>query len=154
MGQRIESPAFLQSSRTTHMNAAILDSSAWIECLDDGPNTVHFRPILLKLSDLLVPTIILTEVRKVILKQRTRQQADVVTQAMCSGIIIPIGEEIAIAAADLFIKHKLPLADSLIYAVTLAHNATLWTQDDDFKDLPHVRYFPKIKERGRPSHKS
>jgi len=130
------------------MNAAILDSSAWIECLDDGPNTVHFRPILLKLSDLLVPTIILTEVRKVILKQRTRQQADVVTQAMCSGIIIPIGEEIAIAAADLFIKHKLPLADSLIYAVTLAHNATLWTQDDDFQTSRTSAISPKSRSAG------
>lgn len=34
----------------------------------------------------------------------------------------------------------------------LAHQATLWTQDDDFKDLPHVRYFPKIKVRGRLAH--
>ena len=47
--------------------------------------------------------------------------------------------------ADLFIKHKLPLADSLIYAITLAHKATLWTQDADFKDFPHVRYFLKIQ---------
>ena len=64
---------------------------------------------------------------------------------MRSGIVIGIDEEIAVAAADLFIKHKLPLADSLIYAITLAHKATLWTQDADFKGLPHVRYFPKIK---------
>nr|MCU0781675.1 type II toxin-antitoxin system VapC family toxin [Akkermansiaceae bacterium] len=124
------------------MNPAILDSSAWLECLDDGPNTVHFRPILFKLPDLLVPSIVITEVRKVILKQRSPQQADQVTQAMCSGIVIPIGEELAIAAADLFIQYQLPLADSLIYAVTLAHQATLWTQDEDFKGLPQVRYFP------------
>jgi len=64
---------------------------------------------------------------------------------MLSGILVPINEDIAVSAADLFIKHKLPLADSLIYAVTLAHKATLWTQDDDFEGLPHVKYFPKIK---------
>lgn len=127
------------------MNPDILDSSAWLECLEDGPNTIHFGPILLKLPDLIVPSIVLTEVRKVILKQRTVAKADEVTQSMLSGIVIPIDEAIAIAAADLFIKHKLPLADSLIYAVTLAHNATLWTQDDDFEGLPNVRYFPKIK---------
>lgn len=123
----------------------ILDSSAWIECLEDGPNTVHFGPVLLKLPDLIVPTIIITEVRKVILRKRDRAKADEVTQSMRSGIIVPIDEEIAVAAADLFILHKLPLADSLIYAITLAHDATLWTQDDDFKGLPNVRYFPKIK---------
>ena len=127
------------------MNPDILDSSAWLECLEDGPNTIHFGPILLKLPDLIVPSIVLTEVRKVTLKQRTVAKADEVTQSMLSGIVIPIDEAIAIAAADLFIKHKLPLADSLIYAVTLAHNATLWTQDDDFEGLPNVRYFQKIK---------
>ena len=125
------------------MKPDILDSSAWIECLDDGPNTRHFAPILHKLPDLIIPAVVLTEVRKVALKQRTQRQADAVTQAMCSGIIVPIDEDIAIAAADLFIKHKLPLADSLIYAITLAHKSTLWTQDTDFDGLPHVRYFPK-----------
>ena len=112
---------------------------------NDGPNTPHFAPILHQLPDLLIPAIVLTEVRKVALSQRTRARADEVTQAMRSGIIIPIDEETAISAADLFIKHKLPLADSLIYALTLAHKATLWTQDVDFEGLPHVRYFPKIK---------
>jgi len=126
------------------MKPDILDSSAWIECLDDGPNTPHFAPILHRLPDLIIPAIVLTEVRKVALKQRNQQKADEVTQAMRSGIIIPIDEEIAISAADLFLKHNLPLADSLIYAITLAHKANLWTQDSDFEGLPHVRYFPKI----------
>lgn len=127
------------------MKPDLLDSSAWIECLDDGPNTPHFAPILHKLPALLIPTIVLTEVRKVALGQRTQGQAEEVTQAMRSGLIVPIDEEIAISAADLFLKYKLPLADSLIYAITLAHKATIWTQDSDFDGLPHVRYFPKIK---------
>ena len=127
------------------MKLDILDSSAWCECLDEGPNTPHFRPILLKLPELIVPTIVITEVRKIALQKRGQAKADEVTLSMRSGIVIGIDEEIAVAAADLFIKHKLPLADSLIYAITLAHKATLWTQDADFNGLPHVRYFPKIK---------
>ncbi len=132
------------------MSKHILDSSAWIECLDDGPNTRHFGPILLKSPGLVMPAIVITEVRKVVLKQRTLQEADAVTQAMSCCEIVPIDETIAAAAADLFIAHKLPLADSLIYAVALAHNATLWTQDDDFKNLPQVRYFPKLKSKAKP----
>lgn len=128
------------------MQPDILDSSAWLECLEDGPNTVHFGPILLKLSDLIVPTLVITEVRKVALKQRPPEKAEEVTRAMLSGVLVHIDEDIAVSAADLFIKHKLPLADSLIYAVTLAHKATLWTQDVDFDGLPNVRYFPKIKK--------
>lgn len=127
------------------MKLDLLDSSGWLECLDDGPNTIHFSPILLKLPTLLIPSIVITEVRKVALKQRSLEKADEVTQAMRCGIVVPIDEEIAISAADLFIKHKLPLADSLIYAIALAHKATLWTQDQHFEGLPQVRYFPKIK---------
>lgn len=127
------------------MKPDILDSSAWLECLDDGPNVKHFGPILAKHPDLIVPTIIITEIRKVALRERSKAQAESVTRSLLASLIIPIDEAIAVTAADLAIKHKLPLADSLIYAVTLAHNATLWTQDDDFKGLPHVRYFPKLK---------
>ena len=127
------------------MNHDILDSSAWIECLDDSPGAKHFLPALNKLPDLLVPSVTLTEVRKVVLKQRSPAEADAVTKAMTSGQVIPIDGEIAIFAADLSAKHRLPLADSLIYAATLLHDATLWTQNSHFKDLPHVKYFPKIK---------
>lgn len=127
------------------MKYNLLDSSAWVECLDDGPNTRHFAPVLRKLPDLIVPTIVVTEVRKVVLKQRSFEEAEAVTNSMLSGVVIPIDETIACNAADLFIKHKLPLADSLIYAVTLAQNATVWTQDEHFKGLPHVKYFPKVK---------
>ena len=127
------------------MQAHILDSSAFIECLDAGPNTHHFAPILRKLPDLIIPIIVVTEVRKVALKQRSVEEAEAVTSSMLSGIVVPIDAKIATLAADLFIKHKLPLADSLIYAATLIHKATLWTQDDDFEGLPHVKYFPKIK---------
>jgi predicted nucleic acid-binding protein len=35
------------------------------------------------------------------------------------------------------------LADSIIYAAALAHEATLWTQDADFEGLDHVAYRPK-----------
>lgn len=127
------------------MQLHILDSSAWLECLENGPNTVHFSPILLKLPNLIVPSICIAEVRKVALKQRSSEKTNEVTQAMRSGIVIPIDGEIATAAADLSIQYKLPLADSLIYAVTISHNATLWTQDSDFEGLPHVKYFPKKK---------
>jgi hypothetical protein len=60
----------------------ILDSSAWLECLEDGPNTVHFGPILHKLPDLIVPTVVITEVRKVALKQRPPEKAEEVTRAL------------------------------------------------------------------------
>jgi predicted nucleic acid-binding protein len=37
------------------------------------------------------------------------------------------------------------MADAIIYATTKTQNATLWTQDNDFEGLPHVKYYPKIR---------
>ncbi len=59
--------------------------------------------------------------------------------------VIPVTPEIATLAATLGIRHQLAMADALIYATARHQNASLWTQDADFKDLPHVRYFPKIQ---------
>ncbi len=126
------------------MKPDILDSSAWLECLDAGPNTRHFQAIIQKHPDILVPAVIITEIRKVVLRERGEAQAETVTRSLLAAKVIAIDEHIAVSAADLAMKHKLPLADSLIYAITLAHKATLWTQDEDFKGLPHVKYFPKI----------
>jgi predicted nuclease of predicted toxin-antitoxin system len=35
------------------------------------------------------------------------------------------------------------MADSLIYASAKIANAIVWTQDEDFKGLPGVKYYTK-----------
>lgn len=35
------------------------------------------------------------------------------------------------------------MADSIIYATAKKYNATLWTQDADFKDFENVKYIEK-----------
>ncbi len=127
------------------MKPVILDSSALIECFDKGPNLKHFGPIIARHPDLIVPAIVITEVRKFVLRERPKEKAETITRSLLAAQVIPITPELAVSAADLAIKHQLPLADSLIYATTLAHKTTLWTQDADFKGLPHVKYFPKKK---------
>ena len=51
-----------------------------------------------------------------------------------------ITEDVALSAALISLKHKLPMADSLIYATARAQGAVLWTQDDHFRSLPGVNY--------------
>ena len=41
------------------------------------------------------------------------------------------------------------MAESLIYATAQLHGAAVWTQDDDFKDLPGVKYFAKPATNAR-----
>jgi predicted nucleic acid-binding protein len=61
-----------------------------------------------------------------------------------TGVVLKIGDEsLALSAAKLSADLKLPMADSLILAAARANEATLWTQDEHFKDHAHVKYIEK-----------
>jgi predicted nucleic acid-binding protein len=62
---------------------------------------------------------------------------------MSFGQIIDLDREIALAAGQISLKMKLPMADSIIYATAQANDATLWTQDEHFKDLPGIKLIGK-----------
>lgn len=58
---------------------------------------------------------------------------------MSLGRVVDLDYSLSLEAA----YHRLPLADSIIYTTAIRFGATLWTQDNYFKDIPGVRYFPK-----------
>ena len=62
-----------------------------------------------------------------------------VVSLMQAGTVVDLDQSLALEAA----RYALPLADSIIYATAMNLEATLWTQDDHFRELPNVRYFPK-----------
>ena len=87
----------------------------------------------------------LYEVSKYVTREAGEADAQEVLAFIRNYPVIAVTEDLALHAADLSAIHQLAMADALIYATALANNATLWTQDVDFKDLPDVLYFPKIK---------
>ena len=127
------------------MKKNCLDSSGWIEVFHNASNAREFLKALGDFSSVIVSTISLYEVWKYTLLNADASRAQKIRQVMQQGIVVPVEAEIAIQAADLSLKRKIPMADSLIYTTAVLHNAILWTQDDHFNGLPHVRYFPKIK---------
>ena len=54
-----------------------------------------------------------------------------------------LNRQLAINAATISIDFKLALADSIILATARANEATLWTQDEHFKELDGVKYIEK-----------
>ncbi len=66
-----------------------------------------------------------------------------VAAVLHQGMTVPMDAALAISAAQLGVFHKLPLADSIIYATAMRYEATVWTMDADFAHLPNVRFFPK-----------
>lgn len=91
---------------------------------------------------LLVPTITLTEVYKFVVRVRDARSAMRAAAQMKRGRVVNLDERLAIEAARIGFKCKLPLADSIIYATARHFDALLWTRDADFKDLPGVRFLP------------
>jgi predicted nucleic acid-binding protein len=127
------------------MNSICLDTSGWIEITHDGANAKKFANALASSSPVIVSTISLYEIVRYTLRVAGEGAAEQLLSFLHQHAITPVSAEIATLAATLGTRHKLAMADALIYATAQNQNATLWTQDDDFKGLPHVKYFPKIK---------
>ena len=119
----------------------VVDSSAWLSYFASDANARYFATPIENVSELLVPSITLTEVFKRILQQRDEDLALQAVAHMQLGRVIDLDANLAINAAQYGVTLKLPLADSIIYAVARHHEATLWTQDSDFERLDGVKYY-------------
>ena len=118
----------------------LVDSSAWLEYFADGPNADFFAPAIERTRDLLVPTIVVFEVYKRVLQQRQEHAALEAVSVLQHGQLIELTASLAIAAAQISQREKLPMADSIILATARARNATIWTQDSDFQEMDRVKY--------------
>jgi len=127
------------------MNARCFDTSALVEITHDGPNARKFSKALANAETVVVSTISLYEIARYTTRVAGESATAEILAFIHQYLVAPVTPEIAELAATLGPQHKLAMADSLIYATATIHKTTLWTQDDDFKGLPHVQYFPKIK---------
>ena len=118
----------------------VVDSSAWLEYLADGPNASFFAAAVANPRELIVPSITILEVFKRVLQQRGENDALQAAALMQGGRIVDLDAGLALSAAKLSAQLKLPMADSVILATARAHKATIWTQDADFEKLPDVKY--------------
>ncbi len=80
---------------------------------------------------------------KVLLREVDEDAALQAVSAMQRGHLVDLTPQRAMSAAALSLQHSLPMADSIMLAAAREHEATLWTQDEDFKGLDNVKYFSK-----------
>lgn len=123
----------------------LIDSSAWLEYFAGGPQAQQVTAAIENIERLLVPTIVLVEVTRRVMQQRDEDAALQIAAMLHQGQIVPLDSGIALSAAHFAVVHKLPFADSIIFATAKQFDATIWTFDGDFKDLPGVKYFQKSK---------
>jgi predicted nucleic acid-binding protein len=121
----------------------VVDSSGWLEYFADAPNANKFAPAIQNTADLIVPTLSLYEVFKRVLQQRSEAEALQAIAMMHQGRVVELNMTLALKAAHLSLELSLPMADSIMLATAREYQATLWTQDADFKSVEGVKYFPK-----------
>jgi predicted nucleic acid-binding protein len=118
----------------------IVDSSGWVEYLGDGPKAQAFATFLEKPESLLLPTIIVYEVYKKLLRERGSPLAELfLSEAFgFNEREIPLTVSSAALAAKVSLETKLPMADAIIYATARTARAQLITLDAHFSGLPSV----------------
>jgi predicted nucleic acid-binding protein len=124
----------------------VVDSSCWIEYFNDTAIGNEVAPIAENFSLLIVPTIVLYEVRKKLLTESDDLfKIGEAVRLMQLGNVIVLDSELCIKATDVSRQYQLAMADSIIYATTILYDAVLWTADRHFKDFPKVQYFDKTR---------
>jgi predicted nucleic acid-binding protein len=118
----------------------VVDSSAWLEYFANGPNASFFAKPIEQVEALIVPSLTLFEVFKRVLQQRDETDALQAIAVMQQGVVANLDSSVALSAARISAEKRLPMADSVILANARQYDATLWTQDADFKGLEKVQY--------------
>ena len=123
---------------TTGSSLVVVDSSGWVEYWGNGPKAAVFDPYFDHEDRLILPTIALYEVFKKLLTTRGSNLANRFLSFAYRTRIVPLDHFLAVAAAEHSIRHKLAMADAIIYATTLSCQAELITSDQAFQGLPGV----------------
>lgn len=125
----------------------VVDSSGWIEYFIDGSQADDFAEAIENTAELIVPTIILTEVYRWMLRESSESEALVAAVAMKQGRVVALDDSLSILSAELSHRHRLSLADGIIYATAKQCSAELITQDSDMEGLPGVIYIRHPKRK-------
>ena len=121
----------------TATDFVVVDSSGWVEYFADGPKAAAFARYLDKPEFVLLPTTVIYEVYKKLLRESTGLLAQ---QFLSSATgfderVIPLDVPIAESAALLSLETKLAMADAIIYASARQHRVLLVTSDAHFAGL-------------------
>jgi len=118
----------------------VVDSSAWLEYLANGPDASFFAKAIEVTQQLIVPTLSLFEVFKRVLEQRGEGDALQAVAVMRQGMVVDLDGAIVLRGAKLSLEYRLPMADSVMLATARSYDATVWTQDADFENPLGVQY--------------
>ncbi|MBS3076940.1 PIN domain-containing protein [Candidatus Pacearchaeota archaeon] len=119
------------------IDSKLIDSSIWLEYIING----GFKDIIDSESSLILSTLSLFEIKKKMLlnkyaKQDIKKSLDFIKS---KSLLMSPSVELCEKAADISVKNKLPMADSIIYTTALESKCKVFTLDNHFKNLEHAK---------------
>ncbi len=121
----------------------VVDSSGWIEYFLDTASADNFASAIEQTNQLIVPALAFFEVHRFLSRTVDASQRDTCLDIMRRSKVVELTTARAIAASNMAQQHRLAMADAVMYSIAREFNATFWTQDIDYKDLPGVSYHAK-----------
>jgi toxin FitB len=122
----------------------VVDTSAWIEWLVDGPAKAQIAAHMPARDDCIIPTIVQMELAKWLMRERGEEIADEVIAYTLKCEVVALDTALALLAADLSRQHHLAMADAIVYATARSMEADLLTCDAHFAGLQNVVLVSKI----------
>lgn len=118
----------------------VVDSTGWVEFLGNSPRADAFAKYLEHPQSVLLPTIVVYEVYKKILREQGQNLAERFLSHAFSfhEREVPLDLPLAALAAKTSLETNLPMADAIIYATARSRHAELTTTDSHFSGLPGV----------------
>lgn len=124
---------------TTGISRILVDSSGWLEYLTADTKAGQFEAYLVNPNnELIVPTIVLYEVRKKLLAGQLKTAEDWFVSEALRHTVVPLDERIALDSAAMSQRLRVAMADAIIYTTAVGENAQLVTGDAHFANLPNV----------------
>ncbi|MEA4925359.1 MAG: type II toxin-antitoxin system VapC family toxin [Syntrophomonadaceae bacterium] len=116
----------------------LIDSCGWIEFLVDGEKAGEYANYFADAEQITTPTIVIYEVYKKVLRERTEEEAVMVVAQMNKTVVVDLNEHLALLAAGLSLKHGLPMANAIVYGTAKACECQVATSDKHFLGLEQV----------------
>jgi toxin FitB len=121
----------------------VVDSSGWIEFFLGSVAGRAYKPAIEQTALLVVPALAIFEVHRFLSRSTDAASRDACLDVMRRGTVVDITDARAIAASEAAQKHKLAMADAVMYSIAREFKAHFWTQDSDYQGLAGVNFLPK-----------
>lgn len=122
----------------------VVDTSAWIEWLAGSATGRALASEIPPRQEQIVPTIVQYELALWAFRELDARKAERVIADTTKCNVVSLDTEIALRAAAVRRQHKLPTADSIVYATAPTYGADFLTCDAHFRGLPRALYIHKV----------